>query len=160
AEDMKRLETRQASLETAMAQEAEAIEKEKQAVRAERQQAQDRLAAARRAKESFDLGVTAIEAVLVETENETLTYDPNTGKTTMQDPTPVQNAPPKLRTQIVQLAKRLAFVESRLFARIFRLDEQISRLRAFLERNDVDRQAKRDAQQIIDDVASDEPEMR
>ncbi|SOH92161.1 hypothetical protein SAMN06273572_1011, partial [Monaibacterium marinum] len=160
AEDMKRLETRQASLETAMAQEAEAIEKEKQAVRAERQQAQEQTAAARRAKESFDLGVTAIEAVLVEAENETLAYDPDTGKTTMQDPTLVKNAPPKLRTQIVKLAKRLAFVESRLFARIFRLDEQIRRVRAFLTRNDIERQQKRDAQQIINDVADDEPGMQ
>ncbi|SOH94980.1 hypothetical protein SAMN06273572_1071 [Monaibacterium marinum] len=77
----------------------------------------------------------------------------------MQDPTPVKKAPPKLRTQIVQLAKGLAFVESNLFARIFRLDEQISRMRAFLTRNDIERQQKRDAQQIIDDVADDEPGM-
>lgn len=160
AQDMKRLAARKASLETAMAQEAKAIEADKQAVRAERQRAQEQTAAARRAKETYDLGVTAIEAVLAEAENETLAYDPDTGKTTMQDPMPVKNAPPKLQARIVQLAKRLAFVESNLFARIFRLDEQISRMRAFLTRNDIDRQTKQDAQQIKDDIAGDESGMR
>jgi hypothetical protein len=44
----------------------------------------------------------------------------------------------------VKLAKRLAFVESNLFARIFRLDEQISRIRAFMTRNDIEPAAKID----------------
>ena len=160
AEDMKRLEARQVELEAAMALKAEALEEEKRAVRAQRKQAQEQTAAARRAKESYETGVSAIEAVLAEAENETLAYDPDTGKTTMQDPTPVKNAPPKLRAQIVKLAKRLAFVESNLFARIFRLDEQISRMRAFLTRNDIEPQQKREAQEIIDDVAGDEPGMQ
>lgn len=157
AADMDRLEARRVALEATMAQEAEAIEVEKQAVRAERQKVQEQMAAARAAKETYDQGVNAIEAVLAEAENETLVYDPDTGKTTMQAPTPLKDTPAKLRTQIVKLAKRLAFVESNLFARIFRLDEQINRIRAFLTRNDIEPETKIEAQEIIDDAAGEEP---
>ncbi|MEQ6203336.1 plasmid recombination protein [Sulfitobacter sp. HNIBRBA2951] len=159
AADMERLEARRVALEATMAQEAEAIEVEKQAVRAERQKVQEQMAAARAAKETYDQSVNAIEAVLVEAENETLVYDPDTGKTTMQDPTPLKDTPAKLRTQIVKLAKRLAFVESNLFARIFRLDEQINRIRAFLTRNDLAPEAKNEALEIIDDAAEEEPDL-
>ena len=157
AANMERLEARRAALAKAMAQEAEAIEAEKQAVRAERQEVQAQINTARAAKETYDRAAKAIEAVLTEAENETLVYDPDTDKTTMQDPTPLKNTPPKLRTQIVKLAKRLAFVESNLFARIFRLDGQISRIRAFLTRNDIESETKIEAQEIIDDVAGEEP---
>ncbi len=157
AEDMERLKARQIALAATMAQEAEAIEAEKKAVRAERQKVQEQMTAARAAKETYDRGVNAIEAVLTEAENETLIYNPDTGKTRMQDNTPVKNTPVKLRTQIVKLAKRLALVESNLFARIFRLDEQISRIRAFLTRNDIEPAAKRDAQVIVNDIAGEEP---
>jgi hypothetical protein len=137
--------------------EAEAIEVEKQAVRAERQKVQEQMTAARAAKETYDRGIDAIEAVLTEAESETLVYNPDTGETAMQDPTPLKDTPPKLRTQIIKLAKRLAFVESNLFARIFRLDEQISRIRAFLTRNDIEPETKIEAQEIIDDAAGEEP---
>ena len=157
AANMERLEARRAALAKAMAQEAEAIEAEKQAVRAERQEVQAQINTARAAKETYDRAAKAIEAVLTEAENETLVYDPDTDKTTMQDPTPLKNTQPKLRTQIVKLAKRLAFVESNLFARIFRLDGQISRIRAFLTRNDIESETKIEAQEIIDDVAGEEP---
>lgn len=157
AEEMERLKAGQIALATTMAQESEAIEVEKRAVRAERKKVQEQMTAARAAKETYDRGVNAIEAVLTEAENETLVYDPDTGKTTMQDPTPLKNTPPKLRTQIMTLAKRLAFVESNLFARIFRLDEQISRIRAFLTRNYIEPEAKHDAQVIVNDIAGEEP---
>lgn len=159
AEDMERLKAGQIALATTMAQKAEAIKVEKQAVRAERQEVQAQMTAARAAKESYDRGVGAIEAVLIEAENETLVYNPDTGKTTMQDPTPLKATPPKLRTQIVNLAKRLAFVESNLFARIFRLDQQISRIRAFLTRNDIEPETKIEALEIIDDAAGEEPDL-
>ncbi|MEP1768232.1 MAG: plasmid recombination protein, partial [Sulfitobacter sp.] len=157
AEDMERLKAGQIALATTMAEDAEAIEVEKQAVRAERQKVQEQMTAAQAAKETYDRGVDAIEAVLTEAENETLIYNPGTGKTTMQDPTPLKNTPRKLRTQIVSLAKRLAFVENNLFARIFRLDEQISRIKAFLTRNDLPPEVKNEAQEIIDDPAGEEP---
>ncbi|KIN69539.1 Plasmid recombination enzyme [Sulfitobacter donghicola DSW-25 = KCTC 12864 = JCM 14565] len=157
AENMERLKAGQIALATTMAQEAEAIEVEKQAVKTERQEVQEQMAAARAAKETYDRGVDAIEAVLTEAENETLVYNPDTGETTMQDPTPLKGTPPKLQTQIVNLAKRLAFVESNLFARIFRLDEQISRIRAFLTRNDLPPEVKNEAQEIIIDAAEEEP---
>jgi len=157
AEDMERLKAGQIALATTMAQEAEAIEVEKQAVRAELQKVQAQMTSARAAKESYDRGVNAIEAVLTEAENETLVYDPDTGKTTMQDPTPLKNTPPRLRTQIVKLAKRVALIESNLFARIFRLEQQISRIRAFLTRNDIEPEAKIEAREIIDDAAEEEP---
>jgi chromosome segregation ATPase len=157
AEEMERLEARRSALATTIAQEAEALKVEKQAVRAERQEVQAQMNTARAAKETYDRAAKAIEAVLTEAENETLVYDPDTGGTTMQDPTPLKNTPPKLRTQIVKLAKRLALVESNLFARIFRLDEQISRIRAFLTRNDIEPEAKIEAREIIDDAAEEEP---
>lgn len=157
AEDMERLKAGQIALATTMAQETEAIEVEKQAVRAELQKVQAQMTSARAAKESYDRGVDAIEAVLTEAENETLVYDPDTGKTTMQDPTPLKNTPPRLRTQIVKLAKRVALIESNLFARIFRLEQQISRIRAFLTRNDIELEAKIEAREIIDDAAEEEP---
>lgn len=159
AEDMERLKAGQIALATTMAQEAEAIEVEKQAVRAERQEVQEQMTAARAAKEAYDRGVDAIGAVLTEAENETLVYNPDTGKTTMQDPTPLKYTPPKLRTQIVKLAKRVALVESNLFARIFRLDEQISRIKAFLTRNDIEPEAKIEALKTIDDAAGEEPSL-
>lgn len=157
AEDMERLEARQVELAVTLAREAEAIETEKNAVRAERKQAQEQAAAARRAKESYESGVSAIEAVLNEAENETLNYESETGQTTMKDPKPVKSAPAKLRKQIVDLAKRLAFIESNRFARIFKLDEQIGRVRAFLTRHDIDPEAKQVAQEIVSDVRGDEP---
>ncbi|MGJ8598078.1 hypothetical protein [Sulfitobacter sp.] len=155
--NMERLEARRVALEAAMAQEAEAIEVEKQAVRAERQKVQKQMTAARAAKETYDRGVDAIEAVLTEAESETLVYNPDTGETTMQDLTPLKNTPARLRTQIVKLAKRLALMESNLFARIFRLDEQVSRIRAFLTRNDIESETKIEALEIIDDAAREEP---
>ena len=157
ADDMERLEARQVELAVTLAREAEAIETEKNAVRAERKQAQEQAAAARRAKESYESGVSAIEAVLNEAENETLNYESETGQTTMKDPKPVKSAPAKLRKQIVDLAKRLAFIESNRFARIFKLDEQIGRVRAFLTRHDIDPEAKQVAQEIVSDVRGDEP---
>lgn len=157
AEDMERLEARQVELAATLALEAEVIENEKSAVRAEKKQAQEQAAAARRAKESYEAGVHAIEAVLGEVENETLVFDPDTGKTTMKDPKPVKAAPPKLRTQVVKLAKRLAFIENNLFKRIFRLDDQISRVRAFLSRNDIDPETRQAAQDIVRNVEGDEP---
>lgn len=101
--------------------------------------------------------MNAIEAVLSEAEAETLSYDPDSGKTTMDDPTPLKTAPPKLRTQIVALAKRLAFVESNLFARIFRLDAQIDRIKTFLARTDIAPDARQEANAIVRDVAEDGP---
>ncbi|EEB86253.1 plasmid recombination protein [Roseobacter sp. GAI101] len=157
AADMEQLEARRVALEAAMAQKAEAIEVVQQAVRTERQEVQAQMNAVRAAKETYERGAKAIEAVLTEAENETLVYDPDTGKTTMQDPTPLKGTPQKLRAQIVKLAKRIAFVESNLFARIFRLDEQISRIRAFLTRNDLPPEVKNEAQEIIDDPAGEEP---
>ena len=159
AEDMRRLETRQVELAATLAREAEAIEQEKNAVSAERKQVQDQAAAVQRAKETYEAGVSAIEAVLNEAENETLNYDPDTGQTTMKDPRPVKAAPPKLRTQIVKLAKRLAFIEDRLFTRLFRLDEHIGRIRAFLSRNDIKPEAKKEAQEITRDIIGDGPRM-
>jgi chromosome segregation ATPase len=88
AEDMERLDARRVALEATMAQEAGTIEKEKIAVRAAQQRAQEQMATARAAKDSYESGVNAIEAVLAEAENETLSYFPDTGETTMQDPTP------------------------------------------------------------------------
>lgn len=157
AEDMERLKAGQIALARTMAQEAEAIKVEKQAVRAERQGVQAQMNTARAAKETYDRAAKAIEAVLTEAENETLVYDPDTGKTTMQDPTPLKNTPARLRTQIVKLAKRVALVESKLFARIFRLDEQISRIKAFLTRNDIEPETKIEAQEIVDNAAGEDP---
>ncbi len=159
AEEIEALEARQVRLAATLAFEAEAIEKEKNAVRAERKHAQEQAAAARRAKDSYEAGVTAIETVLSEAENETLSYEPETGQTTMQDLKPMKAAPPKLRTQIVRLAKRLAFVESNLFARIFRLDEHISTVRAFLTRHDIDPETRQTAQNIVRDVEGDDPSL-
>lgn len=144
AKEIEALEARQITLAATLAFEAEAIEKEKNAVRAERKQVQDQMVAARRAKETYERGVTAIEAVLSEAENETLRYEPETGQTTMKDPKPMKAASPKLRTQIVKLAKRLAFIESNLFARIFQLDEKIKRVSRFLHREDVSSDVTKD----------------
>ncbi|MEP1768230.1 MAG: hypothetical protein ABJJ53_16525 [Sulfitobacter sp.] len=159
AADVERLEVRRGALATTIAQEAEAIEVEKQAVRTERQEMQEQMTAARAAQETYDRGTKAIEAVLTEAENETLVYDQETGKTTMQDPKPLKATPPKLRTQIVNLAKRLALVENNLFERIFRMDEQIYRIRAFLTRNDIEPETKIEAQEIIYDAAGKEPSL-
>jgi len=57
----------------------------------------------------------------------------------------------------VKLAKRLAFIEDKLFTRLFRLDEQIGRVRAFLTRHDIDPEAKQVAQDIASEVEGDEP---
>ena len=157
AEDIERLDARRVALDATMAKDAGAIEKEKIAVRAAQQRAQEQMATARAAKDSYESGVNAIEAVLAEAENETLSYYPDTGKTTMQDPTPLKNAPPKLRTHIIKLAKRLALIESNLFTRIFRLDEHISQIQAFLTRNDIEPEMKKEAQEILNDFAGDEP---
>ena len=92
-----------------------------------------------------------------EAEAETLIYDGDSGNTVMKDPAPLKAAPPKLRTQIVRLAKRLAFIESNLFARIFRLDAQIDRIKTFLTRTDVTPDVRQKAQTIVRDVAGDEP---
>ncbi|MEP0951481.1 MAG: hypothetical protein ABJG96_05875 [Paracoccaceae bacterium] len=159
AEDMKRLEARQVELAATLVREAEAIETEKNKVKADRKKAQELTAAALRAKASYESGVSAIEAVLSEAENNTLSYEPETGQTTMQDPKPVNAAPPKLRTQIMKLVKRLAFIESKLFTRIFRLDEHINRVRAFLKRNDIAPEAKQTAHKIVRDVEGDEPSL-
>lgn len=64
----------------------------------------------------------------------------------MEDPTPLKQALPKLRTQILKLAKRLAFIESNLFTQIFRLDEHITRLKTFLERADIEPDMQREAE--------------
>lgn len=154
AEEMQVLEARKSALDTAMARELQHVEAEKEAVRAERNKAQEQAAAARRAKETYEQGVTAIEAVLSEAEAETLNYEPETGQTMMKDPKPVKAAPPKLRTQIVILAKRLAFIESNLFARVFRLDAQIDRIKIFLSRTDIAPKARQEAKAI---VGEDEP---
>jgi len=100
AAEMKALDAQRLALNAEMVREVEAINEEKETVRAEREKAQEQTAAARRAKESYEMGVNAIEAVLSEAEKETLSYDPDSGKTTMDDPTPLKAAPPKLRTQI------------------------------------------------------------
>lgn len=160
AVEMETLDARRQALNAAMTREVEAIEKEKDAVRAEREKAQDQIAAARRAKESYEQGVTAIAAVLSEAENETLVFDPDTGQTKMKDPKPVKAAPPKLRTQIVKLAKRLAFIEDKLFTRIFRLDEHIGWVRAFLLRPDIKPETQKEAQEILNRVVGDEPGLR
>jgi|GEM_PF-2308588 len=159
ATEMEALEARRSALETAMTQDSENIEKERDAVRAERKKVQEQSVAARRAKESYEQGVNAIEAVLFEAENETLSYNPDSSRTTMQDPTPVKNTPPNLRTQIVKLAKRLAFVESNLFTRIFRLDAQIDRIWTFIARTDIAPDARQEAKAIVRDVAEDEPDL-
>ncbi|MCF2905009.1 plasmid recombination protein [Octadecabacter sp. CECT 8868] len=158
--ETEQLELRKTQLAAIMEQEQLALEVEKQAVRAARKQAQEQTAAARRAKESYKAGISAFEAVLTEAENETLKFDPDTGQITMQDLKPMKAAPPKLRTQIVKLAKRLAFIESNLFARVFRLDEQISRVRAFLTRTDIDPETKKVAQNIVSEIEGDEPSLR
>ncbi|MEP6018716.1 MAG: hypothetical protein ABJ251_09550 [Paracoccaceae bacterium] len=157
--ETEQLEFRKAQLEAIIERERLALEAEKQAVREERKQAQEQAEAARRAKESYDAGVQAIEAVLTEAENGTLSYEPETGQTTMKDPNPVKAAPLKLRTQVVKLAKRLAFIEGNLFARIFRLDEHINRVRAFLKRNDIAPEAKQTALDIVRGVEGDEPNL-
>lgn len=140
-----------------MARGAENIEREKEAVKVARQKSQDEMAAAQGAKEAYEQGVKALEAVLSEADAETLIYDPDSGKTTMDDPTPLKAAPPKLRTQIVALAKRLAFVESNLFARIFRLDAQIDRIKTFLARTDIAPDTRQEANAIVRDVAENGP---
>lgn len=159
AAEMEALEARRSALATAMTQEAKTIEKEKDAVRAERQKVQEQTVAARRAKEAYEKGVNAIEAVLSEAEAETLRYEPESGKTTMDDPTPLKSAPPKLRTQIVRLAKRLAFVESNLFTRIFRLDAHIENIKTFLMRTDIALEARQEAQAIVQDIAENDPNL-
>ena len=158
AKEMEQLEVRKTQLEALMAQEKLALETEKQAVSAARQEAEDQRMSADEAKQAYEKGVGAIEAVLSEAENETLNYDPDTGQATMRDPKPVNNAPRKLRTQVIKLAKRLAFVESNLFARIFRLDEQIGRVRAFLTREDIGPEVKSEAQEIVFDIEGNEPD--
>lgn len=155
--EMERLETRRVALETAMASEAQNIQAEKETVRAERQKALEQTVAARRAKEAYEVGVNAIEAVLSEAEAETLSYDPDSGKTTMDNPTPLKAVPLKLRKQIVKIAKRLAFIESNLFKRILRLDAQIKRIKTFLTRTDIAPDARQEAQTIVQGAAEDEP---
>ena len=143
----------------AMVRELQDIEAEKETVREEQKKAQEQIAAAQRAQEAYEQGVNAIEAVLSEAEAETLSYDPDSGKTTLDDPTPLKSAPPKLRTQIVRLAKRLAYVESNLFARIFRLDAQIKRVKTFLMRTDITSEAQLEARAVVGDVAKEEPSL-
>lgn len=153
--EMKALEARRSALEEAMTRDAQVIEAEKEAVRMERQKVKDEMAAVRRAKDTYETGVSAIEAVLSEAEAETLSYDPETERTTMKDPTPVKAAAPKLRKQITKLAKRLAFVESNLFARIFRLDAQIKRIKTFLSRPDIAQEARQEAQALVRETDDD-----
>ena len=155
--EVKALEARRRALEEAMARDAHVIKAEKEAVRMDRQKVKEEMAAVRRAKGTYETGVSAIEAVLSEAAAETLSYDPESGQTTMQDMKPLKAVPPKLRTQIVKLAKRLAFVESSLFTRIFRLDAQIKRIKTFLSRTDIAPDARQEATAIVRDVAEDEP---
>ena len=159
ATEMEALEARRSALEAAMAREVQNIEAEKETARAEQKKAQEQIAAARRAKEAYEQGVSAIEAVLNEAENETLIFDPHTGQTTMHDLKPLKAAPPKLRTQIVRLAKRLAFVESNLFTRILRLDAHLKRVKTLLMRTDIAPETRQEAQAIVRDVAKDEPSL-
>lgn len=159
AAEMEALDARRLALSAEMAREVEAINVEKETVRAAREKAREQTAAARQAKQSYEMGVNAIEAVLSEAEKETLSYDPDSGKTTMDDPTPLKAVPPKLRTQIVALAKRLAFVESNLFARIFRLDEHINLIKAFLSRTDISPEARQQGQAIVRSVTEDDPSL-
>ncbi len=157
AAEMKALDAQRLALSAEMAREVEAINVEKETVKAEREKTQEQTAAARRVKEAYEKGVNAIEAVLSEAEKETLSYDPDSGKTTMDDPTPLKAVPPKLRTKIVAMAKRLAFVESSLFARIFRLDAQVKRIKTFLSRTDISPEARQQGQAIVRSVTEDDP---
>lgn len=159
AKEMEALEARRSALETAMAAEAKSLENEKDAVRAERKMAQEQTAVARRTKEAYSLGVNAIEAVLSEAEAETLSYDYDTGKTTMDDLTPVKAAPPTLRKQIVKLAKRLAFVESNLLTRILWLDAQMKRVKTFLTRTEIAPEEQQEAKAIVRDLVEDKPDL-
>ena len=154
AQDVARLELKQQELAAIIDREKSAIDAERQVAREDREQAAYELSHARHAKEAYESSVTAIEAVLTEAENETLSYNPDTGKTTMEDPTPLKQAPPKFRTKIVKLAKRMAFVESNLFARIFRLDEQINRIRTFLKRVDIEPDIRNEAELIRQDITN------
>ncbi|WP_143515453.1 hypothetical protein [Pseudooctadecabacter jejudonensis] len=151
--EMKALEARRSALEEAMRR----VEAENEAVGMDRQKVKEEMAAVRRAKDTYKTEVSAIEAVLSEAENETLSYDPETERTTMKDPTPVRAAAPKLRKQITKLAKRFAFVEDKLFTRIFRLDAPIDRIRTFLSRPDIAQEARQEAEAIVRDAVEDGP---
>lgn len=146
--DIEMLENKKKELDQIIDQERFEICAQKHAAKDEREQAAHDLSKARDAKQSYEDSVTAIEAVLAEVENETLIYDPTTEKTTMKDPAPILRVSPKLRTKIVELAKRLAFIENSLFSRIFRLDEHIARVKTFLAREDVAPEARRDAEKM------------
>ena len=159
AAEMEALEARRSALKMAMVRELQDIEAEKETVRAEQKKAKEQIAAARRAQEAYEQGVNAIEAVLSEAEAETLSYDPDSGKTTMDDPTPLKSAPPKLRTQIVRLAKRLALVENNLFTRILRLDAHLKRVKTLLMRTDIAPETRQETRAIVGDVAKDEPSL-
>ena len=71
----------------------------------------------------------------------------------MQNPTPLKNSPPKLRSKIIKLAKRLAFIESNMFTRIFRLDGHIAHIKTFLAREDVAPEARSDAEKMQLDLS-------
>ena len=75
----------------------------------------------------------------------------------MKDPAPILKVPPKLRAKIVKIAKRLAFIESNLFARIFRLDEHMARVKTFLKRNDIEPDTRKEAEQIKQDLSALDP---
>lgn len=154
AQDVARLELKQQELAAIIDHEKSAIDAERQVAREDRKKAACELSHARHAKQAYEASVTAIEAVLTEAENETLSYNPDTGKTTMEDPAPLKQAPPKFRTKIVKLAKRMAFVESNLFARIFQLDEQINRIRTFLKRVDIEPDIRNEAELIRQDITN------
>ncbi|MEP2150576.1 MAG: hypothetical protein ABJI43_09665 [Roseobacter sp.] len=154
AQDVQRLELKKQELATIIDRETSAINIDIQAAKEDPERAAQELSQARNVKQTYEAGVTAIEAVLTEAENETLSYNPDTGKTMMEAPTPLKQIPPKFRTKIVQLAKRLAFVENNLFARIFRLDEQINRIRTFLKRVDIEPDIRNEAELIRQDITN------
>lgn len=154
AQDVARLELKQQELAAIIDREKSAIDAERQVAREDREQAAYELSHARHAKQTYEASVIAIEAVLTEAENETLSYNPDTGKTTMEDPSPPKQAPPNFRTKIVKLAKRMAFMESNLFARICWLDEQINRIRTFLKRVDIEPDIRNEAELIRQDITN------
>lgn len=78
--EVKALEARRGALENAIAQDAQVIEAEKEAVRMDRQKVKEEMAAVRRAKDTYETGVSAIEAVL--SEAEASRTDHETGQTT------------------------------------------------------------------------------
>lgn len=155
--DVKVLERRKQELAAIIVHERSAINADKLAAKDDRKQVAHELSDARNAKQNYEASVTAIEAVLTEAENETLIYNPDTEKTTMENTTPLKQVPRKLLKPILNLAKRLAFIESNLFTRIFRLDEHITRLKTFLKREDIETVARKEAELIKQDMSEPDP---